>query len=203
MTSTVRPVARIARHRKAIAVDIDEVLCPFLIPMAKWRGLKIKKKKYPYVYREVFDIPELKSREMVYEFYESDDFRNLEPLPGAWKGMAKLYDNGYKIYVVSGRQSRVRDETERWLGWNFPFQIHDLILTNSYMPCEIQKSDICKAIGANIIIDDNYDICVQCEQEHIKAYNFVGDPMYPWCKDSDMALSGWDKLAVENYMDYY
>lgn len=189
MTSIVRPVARIARHRKAIAVDLDEVLCPFLLPMAKWKGLK-----YPR---------EPKSLEMVYEFYETEEFRRIEPLPGAWTGMAKLYDNGYKIYVVSGRQSRIRDETERWLGWNFPFQIHDLILTNSYMPCEIQKSDICKAIGANMIIDDNYDICVQCEQEHIKAYNFVGDPMYPWCKDSDMALSGWDKLAVENYMDYY
>jgi 5'(3')-deoxyribonucleotidase len=202
MNSVVRVTGHIARHRKTIAVDIDEVLCPFLLPMAKWKGLKIKKNNFPYVYRDIFDIPELKSREMVYGFYESDEFRHLEPIQGARSGITRLYDEGYKIYIVTGRQSRVRDETERWLNWNFPFQIHDLIMTNSYTPNELAKEDICKGIGANMIIDDNYDICVQCETNHIKALNFVGDPMYPWCEDSSLALASWRDLDIDKYLPY-
>ena len=114
-----------------------------------------------------------------------------------------MYNAGYKIYIVTGRQSRVRDDTERWLGWNFPYQIHDLIMTNSYTHNEVPKEDICKSIGANLIIDDNYDTCVHCDACHIQAINYVGDPMYPWCKDSNLALASWKDLDIEKYMDHY
>ncbi len=160
MNSLVRAIRPIARHRKTIAVDIDEVLCPFLLPMAKWKGLKIKKDSYPYVYKDIFDISVSESREMVYGFYESDEFKQLEPITGAYQGIARLYDHGYKIYIVTGRQSSVRDETERWLTMNFPFHVHDLIMTNSYTKNEIATDDICTSIGANMITDDNYDSCI-------------------------------------------
>ena len=65
-----------------IAIDVDEVLVNFLYPMARSRRLgKPKKLKYNYVYREIFDITEEESQEFVKEFYKSQAFSNLKPMP--------------------------------------------------------------------------------------------------------------------------
>jgi len=46
-----------------IAIDIDEVLMPFVKPMAKWRGLKMpaSNQRYEYVYKTMFNITESES----------------------------------------------------------------------------------------------------------------------------------------------
>ena len=50
-----------------IAIDIDEVLVPFLSPMAKYHNKSISKTRYSYVYRDIFDITEEESQKMVQE----------------------------------------------------------------------------------------------------------------------------------------
>ena len=183
------------RYRKIIAVDIDEVLCPFLHPMAKWSKRRIKPGKIPYVYKDIFDISEKESRDMVYGFYESDDFKNILPINQAQNGIKILNSSGYKVYIVTGRQNIVREKTETWLETFFPGGFEDLILTNSYTINEISKDDVCKSIGANMIIDDNIDICRQCDSSHIRAMNFIGDPIYPWCEDNYFAIRSWDEIS--------
>lgn len=183
------------RYRKTIAVDIDEVLCPFLRPMATWSKRCIKPGKIPYVYRDIFDISEKESRNMVYSFYESTAFDNLSPIKHAQKGIQLLNSNGYKIYIVTGRQNRVREKTEKWLDTFFPGGFEDLIMTNSYTINEVTKDDVCKSIGANMIIDDNLDICKQCDASHIRALNFIGDPIYPWCEENSFAIQSWNEIS--------
>ena len=54
---------------KRVAIDIDEVLVSFVKPMAKFRGYKMPTtKKYEYVYKDMFNITELESRNMVHDF---------------------------------------------------------------------------------------------------------------------------------------
>jgi len=67
-------------------------------------------------------------------------------------------------------------------------------LTNSYTEFEIPKVDICRALSIGTIIDDNTDICLQCKDIGMTAYNFMGyEEVYPWCEHSDMSMYGWKK----------
>ena len=182
--------------KKVIAVDIDEVLCPFFKPFMKWRKVTPTTKKYPYRFPEVMKISNTRSKSLVSQFYETDEFKLLEPIKGSQNGLAYLKGLGYKVYAVSGRQSVARGETEKWLDLYFPHTVDDLILTNSYTVNNIPKNNMCHALGANIIIDDNLDICNECVMDGIRALNFIGDPVYPWCDDNPRAVRTWTDVTL-------
>lgn len=179
-----------------VAIDIDEVLVKFLFPMAKYHMKTIRKPKYSYVYRQIFDIDETTSQKMVQEFYKSKDFMELTPIDGAQKAMYDIKKKYKKMYVVTGRQDVVREETELWIQQYFPGIFDDVILTNSYTPHEVKKSDICRALNIGLIIDDNKTICDQCIESGTDALNFIGDEVYPWCEESEISLKGWRELEL-------
>jgi hypothetical protein len=178
-----------------IAVDVDEVLVPFLFPMAKWRGLTMpRKEKYSYLYRDIFSIPEPESQKMVRAFYSSQAFKNLKPIPGAHKKLTLLREQTDKIYVVTGRQNIARETTEWWLDKYFPDIFDDLILTNSFTPFEIKKVDVCRSLALDTIIDDSIDICTDCISNGINAIHFVGEDVYPWCEETNISVKKWDEI---------
>lgn len=192
--SIVAPRCIVKPKQKAVAIDIDEVLCPFFKGIMKWKNFQDPGGKYPYVYSKVLNISEKDSRKMVYDFYESEEFTNLVPISGSQAGIAYLKGKGYKIYAVTGRQSAARQRTETWLQTHYPYAFDDLVITNSYTPAEIPKSDICRSLAIGTIIDDNLKICLDCEANHIRSMNFIGDPVYPWCEDNEFAVRRWDDI---------
>lgn len=181
-----------------IAIDVDEVLVKFLYPMAKHHKQVHKlwsKSKYNYVYRQIFEIDEVESQRMVREFYKSKDFMDLTPIKGSQLAMYKLRGDAKKMYVLTGRQEVVRDETETWINHYFPGIFDDIILTNSYTPNEVKKIDICRALNIGLLIDDNIDICKECIADGVEAVNFIGqDEIYPWCEKSEISLNGWEHI---------
>ena len=185
------------------AIDIDEVLVKFLFPMANHHRKVHKiwsKPKYRYVYREIFEVDEPTSQKMVHEFYQSKDFMNLTPIRGSQKATFNLKERYDKMYVLTGRQDVVREETEAWIDTYFPGVFDDVILTNSYTPNEIQKVDICRALNIGLIIDDNKAICDKCIENDVRALNFIGDEhvIYPWCEESDISIQGWNEVKTYN-----
>lgn len=184
-----------------IAIDIDEVLVKFLYPLAKHHNKVHKiwsKPKYNYIYREVFDIDESTSQQMVREFYKSKAFMDLVPIKGSQAAMYSLKRHAKKMYVVTGRQDVVRDETETWIESFFPGVFDDVILTNSFTPNEIHKADICRALNIGLIIDDNKSICDRCINDGVKALNYIGeDEIYPWCEESDISIRDWTNYVNE------
>jgi len=179
-----------------IAIDVDEVLVNFLQPMAKFHHQTIRKPKYSYVYRQIFDIDETESQKMVREFYMSKDFMELTPIKGSQLAMYKLRANAKKMYVLTGRQEVVREETETWIQHYFPGIFDDVILTNSYTPNEIRKIDICRALNIGLLIDDNKGICDECIEDGVQALNYIGeDEIYPWCEESTISFKGWDTIC--------
>ena len=182
-----------------IAIDIDEVLVKFLFPMAKHHHKVHKlrcKPKYNYVYREIFEIDEVTSQRMVGEFYQSKDFMDLVPIKGSQKAMYKLKRHSNKMYVVTGRQDVVREETEIWIESFFPGIFDDVILTNSFTPNEVHKADICRALNIGLIIDDNKSICDRCIEDGVRAINYIGEDIYPWCEESDISIRDWNELKI-------
>jgi len=181
---------------KRIAIDIDEVLTPFLSGLTKFRRPKIHvPKKFPYLYRDIYGITERESQKMVREFFDSEEFANLELLPGAHQAMKTLKRRGNKLYIVTGRQEVVREKTEDWVQRNFPGVFADVILTNSFTPNEVRKSDVCEILSIDGIIDDNLQTCLECIDQGINAVNFIGDPVYPWCHENQLSVPSWRKFC--------
>jgi len=180
-------------HMNRIAIDVDEVLVPFLSPMARFHKKKIEKPKYSYVYRDIFGITEEESQKMVQEFYKSPHFQVLKPIRGSQRAMYSIRRKAEKLYIITARQDIVRKDTELWIDYFFPDIFDDIIFTNSYTPNEIKKVDICRALNIGLIIDDNKTTCDECIASGMNALNFVGENMYPWCEESDISLKGWNQ----------
>jgi hypothetical protein len=180
-----------------IAIDVDECLVQFLYPMAKYHRRVIRKPRFNYVYRQIFDIDEEESRRMVREFYKSEAFLNLRPIRGSQQAMQVLRMRADKMYVVTGRQDVVRDDTETWIETYFPGVFDDVILTNSFTSNEVSKVDICRSLNLGLIIDDQKTTCDKCIKElGIGAFNYVGDPMYEWCEQSDISFKHWSNIQT-------
>jgi hypothetical protein len=188
------PKCMLNPRSKVIAVDIDEVLCPLLSTMMRWRGVESIQKRYPYAYSEILGIPEADARKMVHEFYGTREFAEIQPLARAQDGVFHLKQRGHILYAVTGRQSVVRRETEDWLNRHFTWGFDDLIMTDSHTPFEIPKADVCRALNIGMIIDDDLSTCLACRWNGMRAIHFIGDPVYPWCEESDISCKTWDDI---------
>jgi hypothetical protein len=174
-----------------VAIDIDEVLAPFLPTMKKWRPPQVYvPPKHRYIYRELYNISERESTTMVREFYDSEEFAKMPPIKNAIDAMIELKKNN-KLFIVTGRQELVRNKTEKWVHDNFPGIFSDVIMTNSFTRNEVPKSDVCKMLNIGLIFDDSMDVCRDCMDEKIGAINFIGDPVYPWCEETTISVRSW------------
>lgn len=179
-----------------IAIDIDEVLCPFFHPMVRRRGKAVPTKPHPYVYRKALNITEEESSSIVREFYTSEEFKNLPIIKYSDYALYQLKGREHVLYAVTGRQSVARDTTETWLNTHFPSVFQDLVMTNSFTPKEIPKSHLCSSLNLNAIIDDSFETCRDCKNEGLEAIHFVGAPLYPWCHVTDP-----DVIRVSNWLE--
>ena len=174
-----------------IAIDLDEVLVPFLRPLAQYHNRELPERKHPYKFREIFECSEEESQDMIKEFYKSPEFLFIRPIDASQPAMANFRQHLDKMYIVTGRQDVAREQTERWVEMYFPKIFDDVILTNSFTPNEIAKVDICRALSIGCIIDDSIDTCLACQDSGMLAVNFVVENIYPWCEDSGIAMHGW------------
>lgn len=125
-----------------IAVDIDNVLSnfnemllkAFLKHDKKLRNKGIINKNADYITRGMFDW----TKEETDDFYKNnieDIVKNLDVIDGAKECIDKLREEGYKIYIVTGRDNgEYKDSksmTEVWLKEN-NINYDKLIFTNAY-----------------------------------------------------------------------
>src|SRR6056300_298393 len=176
-----------------IAIDLDEVLVPFLRPLAQYHGRRLPHSKHSYVFREIFECSHEQAQELIYDYYKSPEFLFVKPITGSQRAMARFRPQVNKMYVVTGRQEAAREQTESWIERHFPGIFDDVILTNSYTEHEISKVDICRALSIGCVIDDSLDTCRECWDNRMLAVNFVGDGdhVYPWCEETDNSMNGW------------
>jgi hypothetical protein len=182
-----------------IAVDIDETLLHFLPNMAKYHKMELPPKRFRYVYRNIFDITEARSKRMVIDFYNSQEFHDLEPMKGSQEKLLELKKKCKKLYIVSGRQYYVRQRTEDWIEKHYPGIFDDVVLTNSYTIHEVSKVDIFRSLNIDTMVDDDSMVCLESARSGIKAYNFTNDPVYPWYEEyeyADFSLKSWDDIEI-------
>lgn len=196
----------ITRH---IALDLDEVLCPFARPFHSFhrgnRRCSSKPMKY-YNFARHYGMSDHQSKLEVASFYNSKECADITPLEFSQDAVSLLNEQ-YMLTVVTGRQYYARDVTYDFIDKYFHGMFHDVIFTNSFSlnGPEVSKSDVCKDIKAGLLIDDNLNTCIDVTNEELDAYLF-GD--YDWNRGSSKnayihipRISNWENFIKHQKAD--
>lgn len=163
---------------KPIAIDIDEVTADFISYFIYFHNLMYKTqmsrdKMEDYYLHEAFDV---EKEEMWIRFAEFRAFHLLErvvPVKGAIEGIKRLIKMGYKPHFVTARPQEIEKETKAWFKIHFKEKNFPIYFTHSssgIRPQKKKKSQICKEIGAKILIDDHLSNALDCAENGILVY---------------------------------
>jgi len=155
------------QRRLIIAVDCDDVLVPtarHIIDDYNERfGTQVGFEHFYDMTDATLDIWGAESREeaveRVADFLHSDKHSKITPDSEAVLAIKKLAAE-HELHLVSGRVDALKPVTERMLYTYFPDCFQTIEHTNFIAPKDTKlvrrsKGDICRAIGADILIDDH------------------------------------------------
>lgn len=146
--------------RPVLAVDIDDVLFPFVDGIAAYhnelRGTNLTSRDFvSYNFREVWGGDQLETDHLIDEFLRRDHLQ-LRPVEGARRALEQL-SRDFDIYLVTARNELFTESTSRWLRHHLPDLFTHVIFAGnphdgrSYQP----KGRICQKLGAQLLIDDH------------------------------------------------
>ncbi|KAB2072485.1 hypothetical protein ERO13_A07G017900v2 [Gossypium hirsutum] len=177
------------RNKITVAVDVDEVLGNFVSALNKFIAdrYSLKRSVSEYHVYEFFKIWNCSRQEAdirVHEFFKSSYFKKgIHPIPGAQRALHRL-SRFCDLSVVTSRQNVIKDHTMEWLEKYYPGLFQEMHFGNHFAlhGKSRPKSEICRLLGAKILIDDNPRYAVECAQVGIRVLLFDYENSYPWCK---------------------
>ena len=168
--------------REKIAVDMDDVLFPFVPNIAiqhnEIHGTKLTESDFhSFSFKEVWGGTLEEARAEVMSFLNRDH-TPIMPIEGA-QDITRSLSKQYRLSLVTARDSSLEYETVRWIEQYFPGIFSDVILTgNPYVSESYErKVDICKRLGAFMLVDDSVSHTTECVDAGLDAVLF-GD--YQW-----------------------
>jgi len=145
-----------------ISFDLDEILASFQLGWIEYNNEKYKmhlklEDFVQYDYSKVMNISKKEVFPRIFEFYETDIFKNLSPVSGAQEVVRQLSENN-EIYVLTSRTSDIQDITRNWINKNFGNYIKEILFSNQITKTgyneDITKGDICAQYGIDLHIED-------------------------------------------------
>lgn len=198
-----------------IAVDVDEVLGRFVFALNKFckenYGMDYQVEDYwVYEFAKIWHCSQDESNHIVHEFFKSDHFNDGIPtIPGAFETLARM-SKTYELVVVTSRQHVIQDLTLEWLDRHYAGIFEEVYFGNHFAlhGTSRKKSEICRSVGAEILIDDNPNYALECAQAGIHVLLYDWDLSYPWSKLPEgishpliTRVADWDQAeaAVQSY----
>ena len=126
-----------ATNKPIVAVDIDEVLAPFVPLLIEFYNKHhLLEGQEPltmdlfhnYHFRYVWGGSEERSREIVNQFLESDLFINQPMLDKSSFNVLQKLGEKYKLVIVTSRQYKIKNQTENLLKTYFPETFAEILL---------------------------------------------------------------------------
>jgi hypothetical protein len=167
-----------------IWIDLDDVLAQtynyILSSEILWVKLNLEDLKDFNYYKF---IPWL-DRERWLEIYINkllDDEKNLviKPMPWAIEKVKLFKQMWYELQVITWRHKTLKNHTYNWIDKYFPDLFSKIHITQSYIPWEKTKWEVCKEENIDIIIDDIPHFIGGTIDEKLKIYLFNR----PWNED--------------------
>lgn len=187
------------KNPQIIAVDIDEVLADFLSYFVYFHNLMYKTQASKedmkkYYLHEVFNVEREEMSIRYLEFKSLHLLERLKPVEGSKTGIKKLIELGFVPHLVTARPQVIEKETRKWLSIHFPRYNFPIHFAHNLKGEFKKKSEICKEIGAETLIDDHIDNALDCAENGIMV--FLMDA--PWNQAGSLPE---DVVRVKSWMD--
>jgi uncharacterized HAD superfamily protein len=111
-------------------------------------------------------------------FFESswflgDDGAGLPIVAGAREVLHK-YAHAIDFHIVTSRQHFLEDATRAWIDRHYPGLFISILFGNHYASSGVKRSkpDMCKQLGAQLLIDDSLRYATQCSEAGIRTALF-------------------------------
>jgi phosphoglycolate phosphatase-like HAD superfamily hydrolase len=124
---------------------------------------------------ELYEIPKLSmdkptSVDCFNHLFASEEFRNIQPVPGAFQKLQEWKSAGHTLIVVTGRSSQFQERTQERVHQHFPGIFEDFIFANHNTDHELPKSMLCKQAGIQMMVDDSLDFAQELVQNAIPCF---------------------------------
>ncbi|XP_022898182.1 uncharacterized protein LOC111411799 isoform X2 [Olea europaea var. sylvestris] len=158
---------RLLPEKIMVAVDVDEVLGNFVSALNQFIANR-------------YSMNHSVSEYHVYEFFK---IWNCSRDEGSRRALQKL-SKFCNLSVVTSRQNAIKEHTVEWIERYYPGLFMEIQFGNHFSldGQSRPKSDICKSLGAKVLIDDNPRYAIECAEVGIKVLLFDYENSYPWSK---------------------
>lgn len=167
-----------------IAIDIDDTIAAstesIRLLANKKTGASLSpeayqaKGEYWGYYERVWEANDL-GGQVHYSDFEKEmvvDQSQVPLLPSAGFAVAEL-SKRYDIVLITARDKTWEEATRRWLTENFPGRTIDVHFTAAHKDeRSMTKGQLCRHLGATVLIDDNVEHCQSALDEGIEAILF-------------------------------
>lgn len=172
-----------------VAVDVDEVLGNFVSALNRFIADRYSLNRtvseyHVYEFFKIWNCSRDEADIRVHEFFKTPYFKTgIHPIPGAQKALHKL-SRFCSLSVVTSRQNIIKDHTIEWLEKYYPGLFHEIHFGNHFALDGVSrpKSEICRSLGAKVLIDDNPRYAIECAEVGIRVLLFDYENSYPWSK---------------------
>ncbi len=191
--------------KKVIALDFDDVIAHFnahlLLFHNKNYGTNLTYEDLTRYddWEVVYGCDRDTMNQRAQDFYHSDDHLDIAPVPGSKEALDHL-SRSYSLQIVTSRPDHIKEITERWIKKFFPVHFEKIHFTNGFLGSNgsvvKKKSEVCREIGAAVIVDDAL--------KHVKDVATSGLPALlfdrPWNREETPAgahrIHSWDDAVA-------
>ena len=183
---------------KIIAVDLDEVLTETTHALLKSKRNRINWKKITWDEVSSHDLwknqkIKISKRKLVWILFwlllGAGIWNKIDPVVGAKTKLKEFKKKWYKLYIVTARHFSLTFSTWIRIYKNYKSIFDGIKFANSFTKSRFskKKSEICKKLWADIIIEDNLENAIECANEGIKVYLIDK----PWNQAYDKKKHKW------------
>lgn len=158
-------------ERHTIAVDCDDVIANInddvRLFINETKGFAHTAEEYRVTgeyrryWERIWGIADDQSVDWFDQYVASGRMAQLEPVPGALEALADLKQD-YSLAIVTARSVKEVEFTEQWLATHAPDVFDHVTYVHRWqetLGSKPSKAAICQELGADYLIDDNYDHC--------------------------------------------
>ncbi len=185
-----------------IGIDLDNILAEIISPLTEFHN-KTYNTSYSFPDYKQYELDitwnctEKESIERVFAFYKSPFFSRIKPVTGS-REVIDYLSQKYDLCIITSRPHIVEKETTRWINKYFPKKFKGIYHTNQFSKLgsvRKQKSEVCKAIGASILIEDCLEFALESASHGITTYLIDK----PWNQSKTLPQNvtrvfGWEDL---------
>lgn len=158
-----------------IGVDLDAIVADMMTPLISFHnknyGTNTKLSDHiTFSIEKIWNCTEEEAIERCYKFFQSDFMNQIEPVFGAIEGINFL-SRKHELHVITSRPDFIKDHTNEWIDKYFPKKFKSINNSNQFSKkggSMRKKSEICKELKVDLMIEDHLAYAYDCAALNIK-----------------------------------